>query len=110
MSQPLPRSRSQKSRGRRKHVPQRTCVICRTVQSKRDLVRLVRTPEGQLVIDRTGKQNGRGAYLCRQRSCWEAALTGRQLGKALNMEIGEREREMLHDAIERESNPPEMAS
>ena len=85
-------------------------MICRTVQSKRDLVRLVRTPEGQLVIDKTGKQNGRGAYLCRQRSCWEAALTGRQLGKALNMEVGERERELLHDAIERESHPPEMAS
>ena len=107
---PATRSRSQKPRGRRKHVPQRTCVICRTVQSKRDLVRLVRTPEGQLVIDKTGKQNGRGAYLCRQRSCWEAALTGRQLGKALNMEVGERERELLHDAIERESHPPEMAS
>lgn len=107
---PANRSRSQKPRGRRKHVPQRTCVICRTVQSKRDLVRLVRTPEGQLVIDKTGKQNGRGAYLCRQRSCWEAALTGRQLGKALNMEVGERERALLHDAIERESNPPEMAS
>jgi predicted RNA-binding protein YlxR (DUF448 family) len=81
-------------------------VVCRTVQDKRELVRLVRTPEGQLVIDQTGKQNGRGAYLCRQRSCWEAALGGRQLSKALKMEIGERETKVLRDAMERESDPP----
>jgi predicted RNA-binding protein YlxR (DUF448 family) len=74
------------------------------------LVRLVRTPEGQLVVDKTGKQNGRGAYLCRQRSCWEAALTGRPLSKALKMEIGERETRVLQDAIERESDPPATAS
>ena len=85
-------------------------MVCRTVQSKRDLVRLVRTPEGQLVVDKTGKQNGRGAYLCRQRSCWEAALTGRQLGQALKMEIGEREARVLQDAIEREVVPPPEAS
>jgi predicted RNA-binding protein YlxR (DUF448 family) len=77
------------------------------VSSKRELVRLVRTPEGQLVVDQTGKQNGRGAYLCRQRSCWEAALKGKQLSKALKMEIGERERHVLCEHIERESDPPE---
>jgi predicted RNA-binding protein YlxR (DUF448 family) len=103
-------ARSQKSRGRKKHVPQRTCVVCRTVHDKRELVRLVRTPEGQLVVDKTGKQNGRGAYLCRQRSCWEAALKGRQLGKALKMELGEREQQVLRDAIERESDPPASAA
>jgi predicted RNA-binding protein YlxR (DUF448 family) len=85
-------------------------VVCRTVQNKRDLVRLVRTPEGQLAVDKTGKQNGRGAYLCRQRSCWETALKGRQLGKALNMEIGERERQVLREAIAREIDPPEEAA
>ena len=79
----------------RKHVPQRTCIGCRTVQSKREMVRLVRTPEGELVIDETGKQNGRGAYLCRQPSCWDAALKGQQLGKSLKMEIGEREIKVL---------------
>ena len=104
------RSRAKKSRGRKKHVPQRTCVVCRTVHSKRDLVRLVHTPEGQLVVDKTGKQNGRGAYLCHQRSCWEAALKGRQLGKALKMEVGEREQRVLHDAIELETDPPATIS
>jgi predicted RNA-binding protein YlxR (DUF448 family) len=85
------------------------------VHDKRDLVRLVRTPvlsddrTSQLVVDKTGKQNGRGAYLCRQRACWEAALKGRQLGKALKMEIGEREQQVLRDAIEREFGPPAPA-
>ena len=85
----------------RKHIPQRTCIVCRTVQSKREMVRLVRTPEGELVIDETGKQNGRGAYLCRQPSCWNAALAGQQLGKSLKMEIREHEKQVLRE-FERE--------
>jgi predicted RNA-binding protein YlxR (DUF448 family) len=85
-------------------------VICRTIDSKRELVRLVRTPEGLLAVDKTGKQNGRGAYLCRQRSCWEAAIKGRHLGKALKMDLGERERQVLRDAIERELDPPASAA
>ena len=99
-------ARKSKSRGRGKHVPQRTCVVCRTVHDKRELVRLVRTPEGLLVVDKTGKQSGRGAYLCRQRSCWEAALKGRQLAKALKMEVGAREQQVLLAAIEQEFGPP----
>jgi predicted RNA-binding protein YlxR (DUF448 family) len=82
---------------RRKHVPQRTCIICRQTQDKRTLVRLVRTPEGQLVIDETGKRNGRGAYLCRQEACWEAVTKGNRLSKALRMEIGEEEKALLRD-------------
>jgi predicted RNA-binding protein YlxR (DUF448 family) len=65
------------------------------------MVRLVRTPEGKLVIDETGKQNGRGAYLCRQPSCWDAALKGQQLGKSLKIEIGEYETKVLRQ-FERE--------
>jgi predicted RNA-binding protein YlxR (DUF448 family) len=80
---------------RRKHVPQRTCIVCREVKAKRDLVRLVRTPEGALVVDETGKRNGRGAYLCRQRTCWETALKGGQISRALKMEIGEQDKEIL---------------
>ena len=72
---------------RRKHVPQRTCVVCRTVRPKRDLVRIVRLAssgaEGVVMVDETGKRSGRGAYLCYQRGCWEAALARRQLERAL---------------------------
>lgn len=72
---------------RRKHVPQRTCVVCRTVRPRRDLVRVVRTPEGAVMLDEKGKRSGRGAYLCRQRSCLEAALQQRQLERALKVPL-----------------------
>jgi predicted RNA-binding protein YlxR (DUF448 family) len=80
---------------RRKHVPQRTCIACREAKPKRELVRLVRTPEGVLIIDETGKRNGRGAYLCHQRACWESALKTGLVGRALKMEIGEAEQVLL---------------
>ena len=72
---------------RHKHVPQRTCVACRTVRSKRELVRIVRTSEGAVVVDETGKRSGRGAYLCRQRDCWETALEQGQLERALKVTL-----------------------
>jgi predicted RNA-binding protein YlxR (DUF448 family) len=80
---------------RRKHVPQRTCIGCHEIHSKREMIRLVRTPEGQLTIDETGKKNGRGAYLCRQKACWESVLRGNQLSKALKIDIGEKEKDMV---------------
>jgi uncharacterized protein len=58
-----------------KHIPQRTCVGCRTVLPKRSLLRLVRQPEG-VQVDLTGKLAGRGAYLHNRRSCWEKGLKG----------------------------------
>lgn len=74
---------------RRKHIPQRTCVACRTVRPKRELVRIVRTPEGDIVVDETGKQNGRGAYLCPTRACWEKALSEGLLKRALRTGLTE---------------------
>jgi len=74
-------------------VPQRTCVGCRTVLAKRQLVRLVRTQQGVLV-DPTGKRAGRGAYLHDRRACWDAALSG-TLAHALKVELTEADRERL---------------
>jgi predicted RNA-binding protein YlxR (DUF448 family) len=75
---------------RPKHVPQRTCFVCREKGDKRQLTRLVRTPEGSVVIDPTGKQNGRGAYLCDQSACWEKVLAnGRLLNQALKTTVSE---------------------
>ncbi len=68
-----------------KHVPQRTCVGCRTVMAKRQLVRIVRTVDGVLV-DPTGKLAGRGAYLHDKRSCWENGLKG-SLANALKVAL-----------------------
>ena len=72
---------------RRKHVPLRTCVACRRTLAKRELVRIVRTPEGSIEVDLKGKRAGRGAYLCHQQECWEAALSQGLLGRALKTRI-----------------------
>jgi predicted RNA-binding protein YlxR (DUF448 family) len=76
-------------------VAQRTCVGCRTVLAKRQLVRLVRTPEGGVVIDPTGKAAGRGAYLHDRRACWRKALSSRALEQALKVTITETDRAAL---------------
>lgn len=68
---------------RPRHVPQRTCIACRLEQGKRDLVRIVRTPDQRLIVDPTGRANGRGAYLHPVRSCWEKALKGATIKNAL---------------------------
>jgi predicted RNA-binding protein YlxR (DUF448 family) len=76
---------------RRKHIPLRSCIACRERFPKRDLIRIVRRPEGNLEIDPKGKLSGRGAYLCRNLGCWEVALQQRRLSQALKCSIGEEE-------------------
>ena len=78
---------------RTRHIPQRTCVGCRQVLPKRSLIRVVRAPEGVLV-EPTGKANGRGAYLHDQRSCWMTGLKG-PLAHALKTELTAQDRERL---------------
>ena len=70
---------------RHKHIPQRSCVGCRGVENKRQLIRLVRTSEGTVEIDESGKRPGRGTYIHRRRSCWLAALQKRRLERALRL-------------------------
>jgi predicted RNA-binding protein YlxR (DUF448 family) len=72
---------------RRKHVPLRTCIACQGKRPKRELVRVVRTPEGFIEIDAKGKRPGRGAYLCLDLGCWDAALEQRKLGRALKCRV-----------------------
>ena len=84
---------AKKPQKRIKHVPQRTCIGCRTVLAKRELVRLVRTAEG-VQVDNTGKAAGRGAYVHNVRSCWEQALKG-PINHALRTEITTADRQRL---------------
>ncbi|MGE5073053.1 MAG: YlxR family protein, partial [Anaerolineae bacterium] len=84
---------SKKPVQRVKHVPQRTCVGCRTVLAKRQLVRIVRSADG-VQVDPTGKLAGRGAYLHDRRSCWEAGLKG-SLARALKTDLTVADREHL---------------
>ena len=78
-----------------KHVPQRTCVGCREVNAKRQLVRLVRSATGQIDVDPSGKAAGRGAYLHDRRTCWVQALQRRTLDQALRLTITDADRERL---------------
>lgn len=65
------------------------------MQGKREMVRVVRTPEGQVEVDPTGKRNGRGAYIHRARSCWDAALGGGRLAHALKVALPDPDRQTL---------------
>lgn len=82
----------------RKHIPARTCVVCRVKAEKRALTRIVRGAD-QLMIDMTGKMNGRGAYICNNSSCWEKAIQSNVLDRALNMTLTEQDRECLQQAL-----------
>ena len=68
-----------------RHVPQRSCIACRQVGGKRALIRIVRTPELRVVVDPTGKANGRGAYLHPVQACWVKALKGATIKNALKV-------------------------
>ncbi len=83
-----------KAAPRRRHVPQRTCVGCRGVEGKRALIRIVRTPEGRVEVDLTGKRNGRGAYVHADPDCWAAALKG-GLAHALKTVLSDSDRSIL---------------
>jgi len=63
--------------------PVRTCVACRTERQKRELVRIVRAPDGTVSLDSTGRAPGRGAYLCADASCWTGALKKKSIERAL---------------------------
>ena len=76
-----------------KHIPQRTCVGCRVVLAKRQMLRIVRTVDG-VRVDPTGKLAGRGAYLHDKRSCWERGLKG-TLAHALKTELSNDDRVRL---------------
>ena len=82
-----------------KHVPLRTCVSCQETKSKRELLRVVRTPDGHVVIDATGKKSGRGAYLCARLSCWETAIKKKRLEQEFNLSISEEDRAGLEAFI-----------
>jgi len=65
--------------------PQRMCCACREMKGKRELLRLVRSPAGELSLDGTGRKAGRGAYLCRNAECLKKARKARSLERALNL-------------------------
>ncbi len=75
------------SNPRPRHIPERSCVACRAVNPKRSLIRLVRTAEGRVEVDPTGRKAGRGAYLCADPDCWELGIKRDRLGRALRTKV-----------------------
>ena len=72
-----------------KKIPQRQCMGCRERKAKRELIRVVRTPEGEVNLDFGGKMNGRGAYICPQSECLKKAIRSKALDRSLEVTIPE---------------------
>ena len=88
-----------------RRLPQRQCVGCGQVRSKRDMVRVVRTPEGDVRIDPSGKLSGRGAYVCPEPACADRALREGRLARMLEREISADVAGALAAAIARPAAP-----
>ena len=82
-----------------RQIPARTCVLCRNRRQKDVLLRIVRTPEGDIVFDKTGKLNGRGAYICRDDGCWDDHGYRGKLQAALKIEINDSAFKLLYRSI-----------
>lgn len=81
-----------------KKIPLRQCMGCNEMKSKKDMMRVLKTPEGDICLDITGKKNGRGAYVCKSRECLKLAHKNRGLERSFKMSIPNE----VYEALERE--------
>ena len=79
--------------------PLRTCVGCRQQKEKKELIRIIREPDGVIALDPTGKKNGRGAYICRNSQCLEKAVRNHGLERSLKTSISPELKEQLLEEI-----------
>ncbi len=80
---------------KQRKIPMRMCVGCREMKPKRELLRVVRSPEGEISFDLTGRKPGRGAYVCRSVECLNQAIKKKQLERAFSAPVSESVRESL---------------
>ena len=83
---------------KQRKIPQRQCVGCRTMKDKKALIRVVKTPEGEVVLDVSGKKSGRGAYVCPDSACLKKARKSRALERAFELTIPDE----VYDALEQQ--------
>ncbi len=81
-------------------IPMRMCVGCREMKPKKELLRVVRSPEGEVSLDTTGKKAGRGAYVCYNAECLKRALKQRQLDRALETHLDEETNRQLTETMQ----------
>ncbi len=84
-----------------KKIPMRTCVVTREKYAKKELIRVVRTPQGEVELDATGKKNGKGAYLKLEKEVIEKSRKNKALDRALEVEIPNKIYEELEKLIEK---------
>lgn len=82
-----------------KSIPQRTCIGCNLKKDKKDLIRIVKDNENNISIDKTGKANGRGAYICDDIECLEKAIKNNRIEKSFKMKIDKNVYDNLRDVI-----------
>ena len=83
-----------------KKIPMRRCVGCGEMKTKKELVRVIKTPEDEILLDATGRKNGRGAYVCANLKCLQQARKSKGLERSLKMAIPEE----VYDQLEKEMN------
>ncbi len=88
-----------------KRIPERTCTGCGEVKPKAELLRVVRSPEGEISLDFTGKKSGRGAYLCRSAACLKKARRAKRLERNLDCVIPDE----VYNALEQELDSADAA-
>ena len=81
-----------------KKIPERQCLGCNEHKPKKDLLRVVRTPDGEVLLDFTGKKNGRGAYICQSVNCLKKARRSGRIDRSLNVSVPAE----VYDNMERE--------
>ena len=82
-----------------KKIPQRTCLGCGEAKPKKELIRIVKQNDGNIFIDKTGKANGRGAYICNNVECLEKAMKSKRLSRSFATEINNEIYESLRGVI-----------
>ena len=83
-----------------KKIPLRQCIGCGEMKSKKEMIRVIKTAEGEILLDATGRQNGRGAYLCPSMECFKKAVKGRGLERSFKMAIPREVYETLEKEME----------
>ena len=86
-----------------KKMPERKCLGCMESFPKTSLIRVVRTPEGEIILDTTGKKSGRGAYICQNKDCLKKAIKAKRLERAFECQIPSEVLESLEKSIEEEA-------
>ena len=83
-----------------KKIPLRQCIGCGEMKSKKEMIRVIKTAEGEILLDATGRKNGRGAYLCPSMECLKTAVKGRGLERPFKMAIPKEVYETLEKEME----------